>query len=127
MWITIDASGKITGRFRQKQEGLGCIEVTDEQLASVAYPKWDKTAKKIVNDADAQAVADAEQAYGYARARAQAYVAAFSKAPKPNAEDAMGHVIDAILSKLIDGDSTALDAIAAKRAEIKAANPKGTT
>ena len=124
MWITVDNSGKITGRFRQKQEGLGCIEVTDEQLASVAYPKWDKTAKQIVNDADAQAAADAEQAYGYARARAQAYVAAFSKEPaKKNPVDAIGHVLDAILSHF-EGDDTALNAVLTKRAEIKQANPK---
>lgn len=124
MFITTDSAGHITGRYNTKQPGLNCIEVTAEQLAAVAYPKWDKTAKKIVNDADAHAVADAEQAYGYARARAQAYVAAFSKEPaKKNPVDAIGHVLDAILSHF-EGDDTALNAILAKRAEIKQANPK---
>jgi len=67
MFITVDSNGKITGRYAQKQECMDCIEVTDDQLASVPYPKWDKTEKKIINAADDQA-------------------------------DAIGHVLDAILS-----------------------------
>lgn len=124
MFITVDSNGKITGRYAQKQECMDCIEVTDDQLASVPYPKWDKTEKKIINAADDQA-------------------------------DAIGHVLDAILSHFA-GDSTALarararscmpvrhpprayvshfskepsrknpiDAIQTKRAEIKAAHHK---
>lgn len=124
MFITVDSNGKITGRYAQKQECMDCIEVTDDQLASVPYPKWDKTEKKIINAADDQAAADAEQAYNYARARARAYVSHFSKEPsRKNPIDAIGHVLDAILSHFA-GDSTALDAIQTKRAEIKAARPK---
>lgn len=127
MWITVNASGTITGRYTEKQEGLNCIEVEQADLSAVSFPKWDKTKKKIVNDAAAQKAADdaasAETAYAYARARAQAYIQAFSKDPKQNPVDALGHVVDAILSHLA-GDSTALNAIQTKRAEIKAANPK---
>lgn len=118
MWVTVDNSGKITGRFLNKQEGKNCIEVERSALDAVPYPKWNKTSKTIVNDD-----ASPEAAYAYARARAAAYVKAFSKAPVPNPVDAIGHVLDAVLSHLA-GDSTALNAIQTKRAEIKAANPK---
>lgn len=123
MFITVDSSGKITGRYNSKQPGLNCIEVERSDLESVQFPKWDKVKKQIANDANAQAVFDSGEAYGYARARGQAYVKAYSKDPKPNQMDAIGHVLDAILSHLA-GDSSALDAIQTKRAEIKAAHPK---
>jgi len=119
MWITVDTSGKITGRFLNKQEDKNCIEVEQSDLDAVPFPKWNKTTKKIVNDD-----ASPEFAYAYARARAAAYIQAFSKDPRQNPTDALGHVVDAILSKLIDNDPAPLNAIATKRAEIKAANPK---
>lgn len=128
MFITADTAGRITGRYANKQAGLNCIEVEKADLDAVQFPKWDKTKKKIVNDAAAQSAADQaaidEAAYQYARARAQAYVQNFSKDPRQNPVDALGHVLDAILSKLIDNDPAPLNAIATKRAEIKAANPK---
>lgn len=127
MFITTDTSGKITGRYAVKQAGLNCIEVEQADLDAVAFPKWNKTTKQIVNDTAAQAAAEQtalnETAYAYARARALEYVQNFSKDPRPNPVDALGHVVDSILSHLA-GDSTALNAIQAKRAEIKAANPK---
>lgn len=127
MWITADTNGQITGRFAQKQEGHNCIEVDKADLDAVTFPKYDRKTNKIVNDAAAQAAAEAshalDTAYAYARARGHAYVQAFSKDPKPNQMDAIGHVLDAILSHFA-GDSTALDAIQTKRAEIKAAHPK---
>lgn len=118
MWITVDTAGKITGRFLNKQSGKSCIEVEKADIDAVPFPKWNKTTKKIVNDD-----ASPEAAYAYARARGAAYIQAFSKDPRPNPTDALGHVVDAILSHLA-GDSAALNAIHAKRAEIKAANPK---
>lgn len=130
MWITVDKAGAITGRYMQKQPEMGCIEVTAEDIASVPFPKWEKTKKAIVNDTKAQAEFDAgakaEQDYAYARARAQAYVAAFSKDQKPNPVDAIGHVLDAILA-FHGGDTNALTEILNQRSAIKAANPKGTT
>lgn len=130
MWITVDKAGAITGRYNQKQPEMGCIEVAPEDLSSVPFPKWDKTKKAIVNDASAQATADAgtkaEHDYAYARARAKAYVSAFSRDPKQNAIDAIGHVLDAILSAQ-EGDTAALTEILKQRSSIKAANPKGAT
>ena len=130
MFIAVDSSGKITGRYKVKQNGISCIEVLQEDLEAVQFPKWDKANKVIINDAAAQAAADQEAAqeaaYQYARARAQAYVSAFSRDPKKNAIDAIGHVIDAILSAQ-EGDTAALMRILKQRAVIKAANPKGTT
>lgn len=129
MFITADTAGTITGRYANKQADLNCIEVEKADLDAVPFPKWDKTKKRIVNDASAQSAADQaaidDASYSYARARALAYVQNFSKDPNPNPTDALGHVVDAILAKLLDNDPEPLNAIATKRAEIKAANPKG--
>ncbi len=105
--------GKIAGRYANQQEGKTLLE---ESNASV------KAALKAESDALTAKQAQ-ETAYAYARKRAQAYVQNFSKDPNPNPVDALGHVVDAILAHL-SGDATALTAILAKRAEIKAANPK---
>ncbi len=106
--------GKIVGRYANQQEGKTLLA---ESHASV------KAALKAESDALIAKQAK-ETAYSYARARSQAYVQTFSRDPSPNAIDALGHVVDAIISKLVDNDSAPLNAIATKRAEIKAANPK---
>lgn len=106
-------NGRISGRYEQPQEGKTLIA---ESHASV------KAALKAESDALLAKQAQ-ETTYAYARARAQAYVQNFSKDPKPNPVDVLGHVVDAILAHL-SGDVNALTAILEKRAEIKAANPK---
>lgn len=105
--------GKIVGRYANQQEGKTLLA---ESHASV------KAALKAESDALIAKQAK-ETAYSYARARAQAYVHAFSKDPNQNAIDALGHVVDAILSH-IAGDSTDLAVIQTNRAQIKQANPK---
>lgn len=112
MYYNIE-NGQIKGIFTWPQEGMDLL------------PEDSPVVKKALADkanADADAAVRLE-AYGYARARGAAYIQAFSKDPNPNAVDALGHVIDAILSH-IAGDSAALTAIQTKRAQIKRANPK---
>jgi hypothetical protein len=53
MWITVNQSGHITGKFAAKPDGGDCFEVSDESLGSVRFPKWDMAAKKIINDPQA--------------------------------------------------------------------------
>ncbi len=113
MYYNIE-NGQIKGIFTWPQEGMDLL------------PEDSPVVKKALADkanADADAAVRLE-AYGYARARAAAYIQAFGKDPSPSAADAMGHVLDAILSHFA-GDSTDLMAIQAKRSEIKAAHPKG--
>lgn len=52
MWITANASGHITGKFAARPAGES-IEVSEEALNSVRFPKWDPVQKKITNDPDA--------------------------------------------------------------------------
>jgi hypothetical protein len=107
------ADGKIVGRYAQAQPGKTLLAETNNAVKAALAQEA----------ADAAALAQAEAAYEYARGRKQEYVAAFSKAPKPDPIDAIGHVLDAILADK-EGDSTALLAILAERAAIKARHPK---
>ncbi len=126
MFISITPSGQITGIYQVRQTDTD-IEVSKEALQAFPFPRWDKGNKRLINDsaaeADALERAQTESAYEYARNRAQAYTREFSKDPRPNPVDALGHVVDAILSH-ISGDPAPLEAILQKRATIKAENPK---
>lgn len=125
MYIQTDGKGNVIGSAATRQPWTLETEFPDGCLDGIKHPML--VDGKIIenqdmNTADA-AVEMAEASYSYARARAQAYVQAFSKDPKQNPVDALGHVVDAILSH-IAGDSMSLNEIQAKRAEIKMEHPK---
>jgi hypothetical protein len=107
-------NGRVSGRFATSQASIPGLLKEDDPVVLAAL---------AVEEVEREQLALKESAYAYARVRAQAYVHAFSKDQNQNAIDALGHVVDAILSH-IAGDSAALTAIQTKRAQIKQANPK---
>lgn len=106
-------NGRIVGRYMQPQEGKDLLDADHPDVILAIAAESAAEQEKLAQS----------EAYQYARGRMAEYIAEFSKAPDKNAIDAIGHVLDAILSDK-EGDSTALLDILAKRAEIKARHPK---
>jgi hypothetical protein len=110
------ANGRIVGRYAQPQEGKTLLQETNNAVKAALAQEA----------AEAQALADAEAAYAYARGRKAEYVAAFSKAPKPDPIDAIGHFCDRVMTILTEIAPTNPNviALASEISAIKARHPK---
>lgn len=108
--------GRIIGRYAQQQPGKTLLPETHASVKTALAQE----------EADAAALAQAEAAYEYARGRKAEYVVAFSKAPKPDPIDAIGHFCDRVMTILTEIAPTNPNviALASEISAIKARHPK---